>query len=339
MKYWFSAILAFLVMAGASCAVFSHSTPSVVPEPVVSPTEDVSGLIGIVDVINPTARTFSLVLPDQSTEDVSFGEGIDLSSMKAGMLLRVDGARDRSTRLIKPTAITIAQQVGIKVTSPTVDATVTSPLVAFGFAKTDTGSIHWRLRASNGDIRTEGDVSVAAVVPGGYGTFRLEAFLPTMKDLNFSLELSVRDLRGADQQVVSIPLVLLSPDTVTFKLYFSNANKGSNRNCSLVFPVDRSVAKTSAVTRAAALELLKGPNPGEKAEGYASFFPAGTSLRSLSVDGKTATADFTRPLSFATGACQTANIRAEIAQTLLQFAPVSTVNVTVEGKFIPLLQP
>ncbi len=338
MKYWFAAALVFLVTAGAGCAVFSRSAKQEASPPSVSATEQVSGLVGVVDVINPTGRVFSLVLPDRSTENVGFGE-VDLSGLKSGMLVSVDGTRDRSTRMIAPTSITEAQSSGIRVTSPGIDSTVTSPLVVFGFAKSETGTIHWRVRASSGELRSEGDAPVVAAVPGGFGAFRLDLFLPAMKDLSFSLELSLRDRAGAEAQVVSVPLHLLTDRATTFNVYFSNTSKGSGRDCSLVFPVQRTVAETSAVARAALTELLNGPTASERGQGYSSFLPKDAGVHTLVLDGQIASADFNQPLAVPAGACASANVRAEIAQTLVQFPPVSVIHVTVGGKAVPSLQP
>lgn len=338
MKYRFAAIIAFLVMAGAGCVVFRR-IPAVIPAPAPSATETVVGMIGVVTEMNATDRTFTVVLPDESTEQITYDKGLDLSGLKLGLLLTLDGTRDRSSRVIHATDGKVAQRSGIYVTSPSVGATVTSPLVAFGFATSQTGRIEWRLRDYTGTTLREGATDVHVVAADGFGPFRLDLFLPSLGNPAFTLELSVHDFKGKELQTTSVPLKLLSTETVTFNLFFPNNKKGSSRDCSLVFPVARTIAKTSAIGRAALMALLKGPTEPEKQDGYFSSLPVDTGLRSLVVNDRTANADFDGSLGAVAGSCRVTAIRSEIAQTLLQFAGISEVTVSVEGISNTALQP
>lgn len=338
MKYRFAAIIAFLVMAGAGCVAFRR-IPAIVPVLTPSATEAVVGMVGVVSEMNPLDRTFTIVLPDGSTEQISYNKDLDLSGLKLGLLLTLDGTRDRSSRAVLATNGQAVQRSGIYVTSPSVGATVTSPLVAFGFASTQTGRIEWRLRDHTGTTLREGSADVHVVAADGFGPFRLDVFLPSLGNPAFTLELSVHDFKGKELQTTSVPLKLLSTETVTFNLFFPNSKKGSSRDCSLVYPVTRTIAKTSAIGRAALMALLKGPTESEKQEGAFSSFPIDVGLRSLVVNDRSANADFDSRLGSVAGSCRVAAIRSEIAQTLLQFAGISEITVSVEGQQNSALQP
>ncbi len=333
MNYRFVVLLVFLAMSGLGCAAFPRHS-SVLPSQKSSVSEAVSGLVGVVTDIT-SLRQFTLVLPDGSGEIISYTKEQDagLSRLALGLLLKVDGFRDRASRVIAASDVTIVQSTGIYVTSPSVGATVTSPLIAFGFARTETGTIEWRLRDHTGASVLHGTALVHLITSTGFGPFRLEIFPTVFKDRNFNLELFLRGRDDIEQESVAIPLTLLSSEGVSFNIYLRNNKKGSSRDCSIVMPVLRTIAKTSAINRAALLELLRGANPGERKDGYVSAIPAGTELRSLSVDGHVALADFSAKLGAVTNACDRNATRAQIVQTLIQFPSIEAVTVGVDGKF------
>lgn len=338
MKYRFAAIITFLIMAGAGCVVFQRA-PSVTQPPAPSATESVTGLIGVVTEMNPLDRTFTMLLPDESTEQVIYDKSLDMSGLKLGLLLTLDGTRDRSSRIIQASNGGAVQKSGIYVTSPTVGATVTSPLVVFGFASSQTGRIQWRLRDNTGTALREGTTEVHVVAPEGFGPFRMDVFLPSLGNPAFSMELSVHDFKGKELQTTTVPLKLLSTETVTFNIFFPNNKKGSTNDCSLVYPVERTIAKTSAVGRAALIALLRGPLESEKRDGAFTSLPAGTTLNSLVVNDRTANADFDASLGSVAGSCRVTAIRSQIAQTILQFPGISEVTVSVDGDPNVALQP
>src|SRR3989338_8654075 len=98
-----------------------------------------------------------------------------------------------------------------------------------------------------------------------YGSFRLEIFLPALKESAFTLELftySAKD--GSEQDLVSIPLNLLSTKTVTFNTFYRNTKQKGGADCKTVFPVSRTLAETAALGRTSLSTLLQGPTKEEE---------------------------------------------------------------------------
>ncbi len=336
MKHWLAAIVTFLVLTGVGCAAFSFRSSGVdAPAPV---TEPVDALLAVVGTRDADGRRLELILPDGSVEDVDYGE-LDASLAEEGTLVRVSGVRDLSTRAIRAEALDREQAAGIRVTSPAPGATVTSPVVVFGFVRAETGEISWQLSDQDGAVADHGSARLSDAPQDAFVPFRLELFPPAFERAAFTLELSVRGRDGRDQDAVSLPLSLLSADATDLTLYFAHDAQGSARDCSLVFPVTRRIARTSAVARAAAVELVKGPTVEEMASGYRSRLPPETSLRSLSVTDEGAVADFSAALGRLPSNCRNMGIRAQLAQTLLAVPGVHDVSVLVEGVPAPAFQP
>jgi len=110
--------------------------------------------------------------------------------------------------------------------------------------------------------------------------------------------------------------------------------------CENVTAVKRVVARSvGGYPEAALTELLKGPAAEEKAAGYFTSLPEGVRLRSLKFDGPVAYADFSGELSRVAGSCRVQSIRAQIEETLRQFASVKEVVISVEGNVEEALQP
>ncbi len=337
MKRILAAFIAFLAMAGVGCASLSlRPAPANTPAPAT--TEAITDLVGVVAETDVSARRILLVLPDGTAEDVTSDNDRDLANLRVGMLISVNGTRDLSTRFIRASGMRVAQDSGLRIASPTAGATVTSPLVVFGFAKTVTGTVTWRVRDFSGVIKASGRAPVQGDA-NVFAPFRLDIFLPKLGTADFSLEVAVPDMRGTDTAVASVPLKLLEKDGISLTVLFPNATLGARANCSVVFPTTRVLAKTSAYARAAALELLKGPTDAERASGFNTWLPANTALRSISVNEDTVTVDFSKEINQAAAGCRTDGIKAQIAQTFLQVPGIRNVVVNVEGQPSARFQP
>jgi hypothetical protein len=305
-----------------------------------TPTEDVIapvvGVMGVVKSIDGTRAT--LRLPDGSQEIVESDSPLAAASI--GLLAQVDGTRDLTTRVIHSTHVTMLDDAHLYVTAPVADSTVTSPLIVFGFGRVFEQTFQWRIKDAAGAVVKEGYAMTDAEDIGQYGPFRLEIMLPAVTEPNITLEvyeISAKD--GRITNLVSIPLKLLNTDTSTFNVYFSNGAKGSNKDCALVFPVQRTVAKTSAVGRAAILALLEGPTLAERRNGFSTNIPEGTQLTSLAIHEGQATADFTGGIQYTAGSCRVGAIRSAIETTLTQFPTVQDVVISVNGDSATALQP
>lgn len=317
-------MVSLFLFLGTGCAV-SPTTIAPVPEPV-----SVTGLLGVASSVEEGG--FVLQLHDGSEEHVRTSDAVTV-----GTLVTIDGVRDMATRTVTASSVVASDDRSLVVTSPLVDATVTSPLVVFGFSRVPSGVIGWSILDADQQEVQSGIVSLGVPSPSSYEPFRIDIMLPVLTSYPFTLQLFERP--DADVATVSVPLRVLTTDTTTFSVYFPNQRKGSDQDCLAVFPVSRTVAKTSAVGRASLLTLLAGPTFEERAEGYFTSIPAGTSLRSLAVSNGQATADFTGTISSVAGSCLVGSIRAQLSSTLSQFPSVDDIRISVNGREDTALQP
>lgn len=131
-----------------------------------------------------------------------------------------------------------------------------------------------------------------------------------------------------------------SADIVKIKVYFNNANFDPEFTCVKVFPVEREIAKTSGVARAAIEELLKGPTEQEKAQDYITNINSGVKIQKLVIENGIAKVDFDGEIERAVGgSCRVSAIRSQITQTLKQFLTVKEVVISVDGRTEDALQP
>ncbi|MEK7552785.1 MAG: GerMN domain-containing protein [Patescibacteria group bacterium] len=124
---------------------------------------------------------------------------------------------------------------------------------------------------------------------------------------------------------------------LVIRVYFRNKNLDpQGERCQAVLPIARTVARTSAVGRAALLELLKGVSPSDAAIGLSTAINSETKLQSLTIAGGVARADFSRELAAlepaAEQTCLAATLKAQITETLKQFSTVKAVVVSVNGQ-------
>jgi hypothetical protein len=319
---WFIPLFVALLLIGVGCLTQpSFDNESVV----VSTTMAVEGLTGV--VVEPGGGEFDVLqlkLIDGLEEEVLKPGGTP--SLERGALVRISGLRDLSTQQITASTIEVLNMPPVVVVTPTLDATVTSPLLVSGFLRAEDGGFMWRVRNTDGAVLFAAESTFEPSI--GYIPFQLEAFLPAMEQDTFVFELET--LEDATS-VVFVPLRLISTKTVTFDLYFPSGKLGSNRDCGAVFPVSRTVSETSAVGRAALWQLLVGPTTEEKKLGYSTSIPVAAFVRSLGISDGTARVDFSQNVESG-GSCGVQSIRAQIEKTLRQFDSVNEVIISSEGQ-------
>jgi len=139
-------------------------------------------------------------------------------------------------------------------------------------------------------------------------------------------------------------------------------------DCTLVFPVRRTIPKTEAIeviAAAAINELLKGPTEEEENQGFNSWIPdvdqiaryspqmwwdcegeefrfqkGRVALLSLKIKNGTAYVDFSGEIhAYGGGSCYVGGIGSEIDNTLKQLPLVKEVVVSVDGETECILQP
>lgn len=143
---------------------------------------------------------------------------------------------------------------------------------------------------------------------------------------------------------LKIPVQFEKPsdeEKMTLQVYFGNSQMNpQTADCSAVFPVKRQVPKTEAVAKAALEELLNGPTPDEKAEGYLTNINNGVTVNQITIENGIAKADFDEQLQYQVGgSCKVAAIHSQIDSTLKQFSTVKEVIISINGKTEDILQP
>lgn len=127
-----------------------------------------------------------------------------------------------------------------------------------------------------------------------------------------------------------------SAGTTSVQVYFNRPLVGTESCDAIQTAVTRTIPKTTAVARAAILELLKGPASSDG--NLETSIPEGVELKSIKIENGTAYADFNNKLT-AGGSCRVTAIRAQIEDTLKQFATVKKVVISVDGRTADILQP
>lgn len=244
-----------------------------------------------------------------------------------------------------------AAQGMIRVTAPTANQTITSPVTLRGEARGNwyfEASFPVRIVDDNGKVLAERPVQA----DGEWMTTNFVAFEESitfdrpststgviifMKDNPSGLQENYAEYR--------VPVRfgnVQTPTTLTMKTYFSNSSllENGQDDCATVFPVERTVQYTTGTARAAIQELLKGPTTAERARGYTTSLNTNVEIKSLTIENGVARIDFNNRLQESVGgSCRVAGIRAQITETLKQFPSVRSVEISVDGRTEDILQP
>ena len=128
-----------------------------------------------------------------------------------------------------------------------------------------------------------------------------------------------------------------APGEMRLEVFYSNSRLDPEGvyDCTLVYPVERVIPKNPDITRAALLELLKGPTEAEQEEGYTSPFSSDTADMLVSVrvaDGKAYVdfKDFRELLPSVSASCGSQQFRHQVEQTLKQFPGIGAVVYAIE---------
>ena len=130
-------------------------------------------------------------------------------------------------------------------------------------------------------------------------------------------------------------------ENMDIKIYFGKYTDSSDTDpCNIVYPVTRSVVRTSIKERDAIKELLKGPNEEESANGFFTSLPSNVNLNSINIVNDEIEVDFSANLEEGVGgSCRVTAIRSQITETLKQFPFVSRVIISINGHTEDILQP
>lgn len=239
---------------------------------------------------------------------------------------------------------------GIKILTPKANEEFSSPLKITGA----TNGNGWNgFEGQVGTVRLQDSVGnelalgiLTAITDWMKPPVNFETYLQFSSDRDQDGKLIFRNenpsgLPEKDKQfVLPVKIKKGSGEFMKVKAYFNNNKMDPEFSCNKVFAVDRQVAKTEAVARAALEELLKGPTESEKNAGFFTSINSGVEIQSLKIENSTAYADFDEQLEFQVGgSCRVSAIRAQIEQTLKQFSTVKNVVISINGRTEDILQP
>ncbi len=251
-----------------------------------------------------------------------------------------------SLKPMTPCAEPSQNEPEIVVASPQANQTITTPLVVEGEAK---GT--WFFEASFPIKLMDKDRNELAI---GYVQARsdwmTEDFVPFKGELKFIsrnesdgfLVLQNDNPSGLPEYAKEfrVPVKIAKTETIKINAYFNNDKLDPEFSCNKVFPVEREIAKTQAVARAAIEELLGGVTEKEKSDGYLTNINSGVKLNTVTIENGVAKADFDPQLEYQVGgSCRVAAIRAQITETLKQFPTVQDVVISINGRTEDILQP
>lgn len=222
---------------------------------------------------------------------------------------------------------------GVVISSITANQVLPNPFVILGRAVALENTVHWRVRDGRGATIASGSVLTDAPNLQSYGAFRVRAFYEKTPDTaDGRVELFTVSPGGLEQDVLSLPVRFEAKTTAVKVFYLNQTEDPQLLHCDKPYPVTRRIPKTVNAAEASLLELVKGPSAAEQGEGFRTAVLPGTTLLSVTVEGDTAKADFSRQFALGiAGSCNVAALRAQVEQTLKQFPNVKNVKILVEG--------
>ena len=235
----------------------------------------------------------------------------------------------------------------IRIFAPRPNQAVYSPLLVQGEARG-----YWFFEASFPVRLLDGNGrEIALGIAQAEDEWMTESFVPFVVELTFEtpttrtgtlvLERDNPSGLAENADALNMPVrFILSQDDMGVQVFFNSNQLDPEASCNKVFPVQRIIPKTQAVARAALEELLKGPSTEEKARGYFTSVNSNVGIKNLVIENNVARVDFDEQLEFQVGgSCRVSAIRAQITETLEQFATVKSVVISVNGRTEDILQP
>lgn len=241
----------------------------------------------------------------------------------------------------------------IRVSSPRPNASVRSPQIIEGEAVGN-----WYFEASFPLRIVDGNGFTLALLPvAAQGEWMTESFVPFRAEAVFArpstdvgrIEFRKDNPSGLPEHdaVLVLPVRFsegptANGPTMTTTIFLSDERAAQEPpyDCARTVAVERVVPKTEQVAGAALAALLRGTSEADVPAGRSTNLPPGVELNSLSIDNGLATADFSEQLEYqVAGSCRVTAIRAQIADTLLQFESVTDVLLSINGRVDGVLQP
>ncbi|OGL88921.1 hypothetical protein A3H75_02705 [Candidatus Uhrbacteria bacterium RIFCSPLOWO2_02_FULL_51_9] len=223
---------------------------------------------------------------------------------------------------------------GISVTAPAPYSEVASPVIVAGRAIAFENTVSLVVRDERGVIRGSGFATADAPDVGQSGAYRTAVAFNAAPGTILYVEVfesSAKD--GLPIHMVRIP-VRVAQKTSSYSVFLA---KEGGQGCPRTFEIRRAAPATVGVARASLEHVFAGSTREEWEQGYRSFVPMETKIGQLMIEGGVATLDFSS-YSIPEGACAADTARVQIEKTLLQFATVTSVKLSVNGNADVFLQ-
>ncbi|OGZ24903.1 MAG: hypothetical protein A2896_02125 [Candidatus Nealsonbacteria bacterium RIFCSPLOWO2_01_FULL_43_32] len=241
----------------------------------------------------------------------------------------------------------------IRVISPKDNAVVQNPLEIKGEARG-----YWFFEASFPvKIFDDNGFLLGVKAAQALGEWMTEDFVPYQASIPFAAPSTPKGkivlekdnpsgLPEHDDELV-VPVVFkdapeASKELMASKIFLSDSRYVNEPyfDCSRTIAVPRQAPRTLSVARAALEALLRGATREEINQGFVSSINSGVRIQSLTITDGVARIDFDEQLEFQVGgSCRVASIRAQITDTLKQFAAVKSVIISINGRTEDILQP
>ncbi|WKZ27212.1 MAG: Gmad2 immunoglobulin-like domain-containing protein [Candidatus Paceibacterota bacterium] len=250
-------------------------------------------------------------------------------------------ARDRASA--PEASLSPTPEPNIVVTSPRAGDLVSNPFTVTGRARVFENTFSYRLLGANNEVLFEYFGTADAPDIGQFGDFEVKVPIPSGAPADLTLqvfEYSAKD--GSIVNLVSVPVRVKDTTTTTFQVFFQHEQKQKASDpqllsCDIVFPVSRTVFKTSEVAYLALQELLSGVRPAEAAQGFSSTIPKHVGVNRIAISNGIASVDFSNDMGG--GSCAVTARRAQLEKTLKQFPTVKQTVFSVFGGTENILQP
>jgi len=320
MKWRALILLILIVIWGIGCQLADKKPESDLLNPVVNAT-----FLGLVEAVDIDTQHIKVVLPEGGIEDIALSKDIKVEQSLVGALVEISGKRNLGSQVVLANSlITVSEGDGLQLITPEESAKIISPLVVSGFARAGE-QLEWQIENSSEQELSSGSIFISGDT-GNFTPLRLEIFLPAIKEQDFFVIFTF----GNEKKKIS--LRLLSTQLTHIQTFYSSPDLSSGE-CGLVFPISREISQTSAVARAAIVELLAGPTVEEQENGYQTILPVGVWLKSLTVLQGVATLDLIDSKhGLQPGSCDYLTAMAQVNETLMSIEGIEKVQLSINGQ-------
>lgn len=246
----------------------------------------------------------------------------------------LDGGMDPGTG-------TTTEEIGrgnVRLEQPPEGAKLTrNPIRIAGTARTFENNVSIRVRDAEGQVLEETNATARGEL-GNFNPWSADVYLTRLTGHEIvveAFELSARD-GSVDSLVRRRVPAEFEPRAI--RLFFPNTSRSPN-DCSVVYPVSRTVPSSLAIAHLIVEALIDGPTPEQQSDGYSSPFPRGTRVDAVNLRNGVLTVDFGPEMQNIGGSCKAQAIRASLETSLEKLPTIERVVIRAGGSEELALQP